>query len=457
MMRPVIARYLSVLGFALSCAILAFVGATSYHRLAELKDASRLVAHTHEVRTELERILSLLTDAETSQRGFLLTGAASYLEAYNAALASLPARLERLRSLTVDNPRQQERLAALDALIRRKATDLRATVVAREPRGFELPARIAIADESKRLMDQIRTIVDAMGAEEGRLLTERTQREERAGRNAVFTTGGGLGLALVLAVAATMLLNQAIRERGRSDAARMAAEAADRAKDEFLAVLSHELRTPLTSIVGWARMLRGGNLSEADRLRALEVIERSVQLQATLINDLLDISRFMRGGVHLDLQSVELTPAIEAAVDAVRADAEVKGVKLDCALDASSLSVMGDPSRLQQIVGNLLTNAIKFTPAEGRVTIQLERDDRWAHIVVSDTGKGISADFLPHVFENFRQGEAARGQGGLGLGLAIVRRLVELHGGTVQAQSAGEGTGAVFTVMLPLTGPTTSG
>jgi len=455
-MRPAIARDLSVLGFALSFAILAFVGATSYHRLAELRDASRSVEHTHQVRTELDRILSLLTDAEAGQRGFLLTGAVSYVEASNAALAALPTRLEHLRSLTVDNPGQQERLAALDALIRRKAAGLSATVVAREPRGFELAARITITDEGKRLVDQVRTVIVAMGAEEGRLLTERSQRAARGGRTAVFTTLGGLGLAFVLAVAATKLLNQAIRERGRAEAARLVAEAADRAKDEFLAVLSHELRTPLTSILGWARMLRVGSLSEADQLRALEVIERSAQLQATLINDLLDVSRFMRGDVRLDLHSVELTPTVEAAVDGVRRDAGVKGVKLDCALGASSAAVMGDPSCLQQIVGNLLTNAIKFTPAGGRVAIQLERDARRAHIIVRDTGMGISADFLPHVFESFRQGEAARGHTGLGLGLAIVRRLVELHGGTVEAQSAGEGKGAVFTVTLPLIDPTTS-
>jgi signal transduction histidine kinase len=456
MMRPAIARDLSVLGFGLSCAILAFVGATSYQRLAELREASRAVAHTHEVRTELERILSSLTDAETGQRGFLLTGAVSYLEASNAALASLPVRLEHLRALTVDNPRQQERLAALDALIRRKATELNATVAAREPRRFALDTRIVLTEESKRLTDQIRTLVDAMGAEEGRLLTERTQREGRAGLAAAFTTVGGVGLAVVLAVAATLLLNQAIRERGRAEAARLAAEAADRAKDEFLAVLSHELRTPLTSIAGWTRMLRAETLGEADRLRGLEVIERSVQLQATLINDLLDISRFMRGGVRLDLQPVELTSTVEAAVDGVRTDAEGKGVKLDCVLGASSASVRGDPSRLQQIAGNLLTNAIKFTPAGGCVTIQLECDDRWAHLIVRDTGMGISPDFLPHVFESFRQGKAAGGHAGLGLGLAIVRRLVELHGGTVEAQSAGEGKGAGFTVSLPLFGPTTS-
>jgi signal transduction histidine kinase len=233
----------------------------------------------------------------------------------------------------------------------------------------------------------------------------------------------------------------------------VAAEAADRAKDEFLAVLSHELRTPLTSVLGWARMLRSSDLGEADRRHALDVIERSVRLQATLINDLLDISRFMRGGVRLDLQSVELAATIEAAVDTVRRDAEAKGVKLACTLGASPVALIGDPSRLQQVVGNLLTNAVKFTPAGGRVTVQVERDDRRARIIMSDTGKGISPDFLPHVFDTFRQGEAAHAEGGLGLGLAIVRRLVELHGGTVQAQSDGKDKGSVFTVTLPLAGP----
>lgn len=442
-----------MLGFALSCAILGFVGATSYQRLAELRDAARAVEHTHAVRTELERILSLLTDAETGQRGFLLTGARAYLEASGAALASLPARLEQLRSLTRDSARQQERLAALDALIRRKATELSAAAAGRDTRGIELGARIVITDESKRLTEQIRTLLDAMGAEESQLLVERTQRQDRAGRTAVVTTVAGVGLALVLAVAATLLLNQAIVERGRADAARVAAEAADRAKDEFLAVLSHELRTPLTSVLGWARMLRSSDLGEADRRHALDVIERSVRLQATLINDLLDISRFMRGGVRLDLQSVELAATIEAAVDTVRRDAEAKGVKLACTLGASPVALIGDPSRLQQVVGNLLTNAVKFTPAGGRVTVQVERDDRRARIIMSDTGKGISPDFLPHVFDTFRQGEAAHAEGGLGLGLAIVRRLVELHGGTVQAQSDGKDKGSVFTVTLPLAGP----
>src|SRR5437867_5666476 len=164
-MRSAMARRLSLLGFALSCAILALIGGSSYHRLAELRDASRAVEHTHEVRTELERILSLLTDAETGQRGFLLTGVVSYLEPYKTALASLPARLDRLRRLTADNPRQQTALDALERLIQRKATELNTTIAARDARGFDVAARIVLTEEGKRVMDQIRTVIAAMVAE----------------------------------------------------------------------------------------------------------------------------------------------------------------------------------------------------------------------------------------------------------------------------------------------------
>ena len=243
-MRSAVARRLSVLGFVLSCAILALIGGSSYQRLAELRDASRAVEHTHEVRTELERVLSLLTDAETGQRGFLLTGVVSYLEPYKAALASLPAGLDRLRRLTADNPRQQTDLAALELLIQRKATELGATIAARETRGFDVAARIVLNDEGKRVMDQIRTAIAAMGAEEQRLLTERTQREERAGQMAVFTTVGGLALALLLGIAATVLLNQAIRQRARAEAARAEAEAVARAT----AASEEQLRVTLASI-----------------------------------------------------------------------------------------------------------------------------------------------------------------------------------------------------------------
>ena len=226
-------------------------------------------------------------------------------------------------------------------------------------------------------------------------------------------------------------------------------EAANRAKDRFLAMVSHELRTPLTAMLGWARMLRCGMLDDASAARALEVIERNSKLQAHLIDDLLDLSRIVTGKLQLELQPVDPVGVVEASIDAVQALADAKGISLKVILDASVGSVLGDPQRLQQVVWNLLSNAIKFTPQQGRVELRLERMGASARISVRDTGPGISPDLLPHIFDPFHQGENARRVGGLGLGLAIVRHIVELHGGSVGAESAGEGRGATFVVELP--------
>jgi PAS domain S-box-containing protein len=717
-MRAFVARRLSVLGFALSCAILALIGGSSYHRLAQLREASRAVEHTHEVRSELERVLSLLSDAEAGQRGFLLTGVVTYLEPYKAALASLSARLDRLRRLTADNPRQQTDLAALESLIQRKAAELSTTIAAREARGFDVATRIVLTDEGKRVMDQIRTVIAAMGAEEQRLLTERTQREERAGRTAAFTTVGGLALALLLAIAATLLLNQAIRERGRAEAARAEAEAvaraiaaseerlrvtlasigdaviatdaegrvtlmnavaraltgwsaddaarkpledvfvilnegtrrpvenpvhkvlregvvvglanhtvlvardgreipigdsgapirtaegqllgvvlvfrditeqrrheqtlfrlaaivessedailsktfdgiitswnpaaermfgysateamgrpitmlfpadrmaeeaellgrlsagervqhyetervrkdgqrlqvsvslsplrdeagaivgvskivrditelkrretllraaraeaeaADRAKDGFLAVLSHELRTPLTTIVGWIPMLRRAQLDAAQRERAFEAVDRNARGLARMIDDLLDISRIVADKMTLDRRPISLVPVITQTVESFQHEANGKGVVIESRVDPGAGVVSADPQRMQQVLTNLLANALRYTPTGGRVEIHLTTHDDRVGIRVQDTGIGIEPELLAHVFERFRQGDArsAGTKGGLGLGLAIVRKIVELHGGTVEAESAGSGQGASFTITLP--------
>ncbi|HET9489881.1 MAG TPA: ATP-binding protein [Methylomirabilota bacterium] len=234
--------------------------------------------------------------------------------------------------------------------------------------------------------------------------------------------------------------------------ARAEAEAANQARDEFLAVLSHELRTPLNAILGWSRMLRFGSLDPATVERAIETIGRNAQLQTQLIDDLLDVSRIVSGKMQIERRRVELPAVLQAAVEGVRAMAEVKGVRLEHATDANAVAVSGDAFRLQQIFGNLLDNAIKFTPAGGRVQITLERRASWVEIRVSDTGSGIAPALLPHIFERFRLGDAktTREHGGLGLGLAIVRHLVELHGGAVRADSAGEGRGSMVTVRLPL-------
>jgi PAS domain S-box-containing protein len=230
------------------------------------------------------------------------------------------------------------------------------------------------------------------------------------------------------------------------------AQEANRVKDEFLAVLSHELRSPLNAILGWAKLLRSRKFNEATTACALETIERNAKLQTQLIEDLLDISRILQGKFSLNVYPVNLATCIEAAIETMRLAAEAKSIQIEFSLKPSVGLVAGDPNRLQQIVWNLLSNAIKFTPTGGRVHLQLEAVGAEAQIQVSDTGKGITPDFLPYIFDHFRQADASitRSYGGLGLGLAIVRQLVDLHGGSVYAESMGEGQGATFTVKLPL-------
>lgn len=238
----------------------------------------------------------------------------------------------------------------------------------------------------------------------------------------------------------------------REQAARADAEAANRMKDEFLATLSHELRTPLNAILGWTQLLRSRKFDEATTGRALETIERNTRSLTQLIEDVLDVSRIIRGTLHLKTHRVKLVTLVEAAIDTVRPAAEAKEISIKCKFDPEVGVVVGDTNRLQQVVWNLLSNAVKFTSKEGRVDVQLQRIESSVQIRVSDTGVGIAGEFLPHVFERFRQADSSitRSHGGLGLGLAIVRHLVELHGGTVSVESPGVGQGATFIVNLPM-------
>ncbi len=260
-------------------------------------------------------------------------------------------------------------------------------------------------------------------------------------------------LSLVLDVTTRKLAEEEraallVRER---DARRQAQES-DRLKDEFLATLSHELRTPLVSILGWATMIRKGGVVEAHFDRAIETIERNARSQARLIDDLLDVSRIITGNLRLDLRQINLVSVVEAAKDALRPTADAKRITLQTECDPDSCLVKGDPNRLRQVIWNLVLNAIKFTPRDGSVIISLECVDAYVRLKVSDTGEGIAPEFLPYVFDRFSQaeGSATRKQGGLGLGLAVVRHLVELHGGNVIAESGGQGQGSTFTVDLPL-------
>jgi PAS domain S-box-containing protein len=268
----------------------------------------------------------------------------------------------------------------------------------------------------------------------------------------------GLAAQAAITMDNARLFEAAERARAQAEASaeekeRLYREAreANRLKDEFLATVSHELRTPLTAILGWAHMLRTGQFDGKSTASAFETIERNARAQAQLIEDLLDVSRIITGKLRIDVRPVDPNSFIEAAVEAVRPAAEAKGVRLQKVMDTGLATVSGDPVRLQQVVWNLLSNAIKFTPRGGRVQLRLERINSHVEIAVSDTGAGIAPDFLPHVFDRFRQADQkiTRQHSGLGLGLAIVRHLVELHGGSVRAESRGEGYGSTFTVLLP--------
>ncbi|MFP5287381.1 MAG: ATP-binding protein, partial [Thermoanaerobaculia bacterium] len=238
-----------------------------------------------------------------------------------------------------------------------------------------------------------------------------------------------------------------------TEAARRAAEKANRIKDEFLATVSHELRTPLNAMMGWAQLLQVNGNDPDKRRHGIETILRNARVQAHLIDDLLDVSRIITGQMRLDIRPVHLVPVIEAAIESVQPAAVARQIRIQKLLDDPLAGpVAGDPARLQQVTWNLLSNAVKFTPKGGRVEVRLERVNSHVEIIVADTGVGISPEFLPHVFDRFRQldSSSTRKHGGLGLGLSIVRHLVELHGGTVRVKSGGDGQGTTFIVDLPL-------
>lgn len=281
----------------------------------------------------------------------------------------------------------------------------------------------------------------------GRIVgTIEVQSYERAAYKAEHVTA----MRMAANLAAVAIENVRLFEHERL--ARAAAEDSNRIKDEFLATLSHELRTPLTAVLGWTRLLRERGLDEKTSLHALDIIERNAQAQKQLIEEILDVSRIITGKTKLDVHPITLERVIEATIESVRPAADAREIDLEFMRAGEPGLVSGDPERLQQVVWNLLSNAVKFTPRGGRIDVSLAQVDSHAQIEVRDSGEGINPDFLPYVFDRFRQadGSSTRPHGGLGLGLAIVRHLVELHGGTVRAESAGENQGSTFSVRLPL-------
>ena len=597
-----------VIALAAAVVLLLAVGLASIREQRRTMEAGDSVRHTIRVLEQITLMLQRASDAESGQRGYVLTGDPSYLKPYHAAIADLPQDFDDLRKLTSDNLSQQTRFEALAPLISAKLEEMRLVVSQRESGDAAGALATIRGGVGKDVMDQIRrNLADAAG-EERRLLRERVEeRESLSGRATSLILLESLTALLFMAIAAAVLAsllrraqaaefrrrtseqrlrvtlqsigdaviatdaqglivfmnpvaerltgwngadaaghelsevfhivnaetaneveNPAARvlregvvvglanhtvllardgreipiddsgapirdadgemmgvvlvfrdvtdrekieeERRRlqwAEAARTAAERtsdaleearaeaarANDAKDAFLATLSHELRSPLSAMLAWVGILRRGGDDPTTRERAVGVLERSVRTQTQLINDLLDVSRIVSGKLALEAAPVDLAAELPGCLDALRPAADTKGVSLEGDLSGGPLVVLGDEARLEQVVRNLVDNAIKFTPSGGHVRVRLRRVDDQAELTVADTGEGFPPELRTAIFDRFQQSRnpRTRQQGGLGLGLAIVRHLVEAHGGSVAADSPGSGRGATFTVSLPLT------
>lgn len=457
----------SVAGLGFALAVLVAISIDAYQNLLNFKQANNWVEHTLKVQNSLEQLLSLLKDAESGQRGYLLTGDARYLTPYENAKKLIQPELKSLRQLTANHPNQQRRIDGVEKLIDLKLAELRQTINLRKTKGIESALQLVRTNQGKQLMDDIRDSLAEMKAAENQLLKMRSDAANASAQRTTFIIIFGSILACGLVGFAIYILNGDIAKRVEFEKQiqnlndeleqriidrTKELEKASTAKDDFLSVLSHELRNPLNAMLGWAKLLRRGNLDAEKTERALETIERNAMNQAQLIEDILDISRIITGKFRLNVRSIELVPIIEAAIDTMMPAADAKSIRIQSILDPAAGPISGDSDRLQQVVWNLLSNAIKFNPKGGRVQVKLQRINSHVEIIISDTGKGISAEFLPYIFARFSQSDSSttRTQGGLGLGLALVRHIVELHGGTVRADSPGEGQGSTFTVDLPL-------
>jgi signal transduction histidine kinase/ActR/RegA family two-component response regulator len=468
-------RPIWVLAFA--CALLAIlaIGFVSYTEMTVLANSSARVQHSYDVLQTLHDLNTALTDTETNQRGFLLTQDPTYLDRYDGAIAQIRLALSELRRLADSEPYAEDAIGHLARLADAKLDEMQDAIHAIQ-RGEQRGALEQFSTgPGRQIMEDFRRDTQELEADQRELLDLHRRREYRARIASEGVLVATVLLSLLFVGAAALisrrfderrrLLEKEVAERKRAEerrealltserAARSEAERATRLKDEFVATMSHELRTPLNAIVGWSSILRRDHRPESIK-QGVEVIERNAKLQARMVEDLLDMSRILSGKLAMELQRTDLSVVIEAAMAAVRPAADAKSVRLHASV-ASTGVVNGDPGRLQQVLWNLLTNAIKFTPPSGLVTI-LARETRHAgvpsvEISVSDTGQGIEPKFLPFVFDRFRQADASttRRHGGLGLGLSIVRSLVEMHEGSVDATSEGEGRGATFIVRLPL-------
>jgi signal transduction histidine kinase len=438
-----------VIGIGLIVALLILSAVLTYLNTKRLNEDAGQVVHSHEVLDLASKVLLALLDADARQQGALIAGKEEFLQPFDVALARLDEHLAALKGKTKDNARHQDWIKKLEEMTNEHVALLKEAIELRRNRERNTQAYLAVINKAWAKMDGIRGLIATMQAEEHDLLTDREHRVDRAYYVALSTGLLTALVGLILVAALVWLL-----ERRLSDhrLAQQAQEEVDRRKNEFLATLAHEMRNPLAPIRNAVELLRhvNGDLELVNKARG--IMERQIEQIVRLVDDLLDISRIERGKVQIRKKRIDLAEVVQIAIEASRPHMEAASQQLTVNLPTEPLYLDGDTNRLAQVVSNLLNNAARYTDKGGCIWLTVERQSNEAVVSVRDNGIGIAADKLPHLFEMFSQvgTESQTSNGGLGIGLALVRGLVELHGGRVEAQSSGIGKGSEFIVHLPI-------
>ena len=457
-------------GFIMLLALLGLSYYLTHEVIREAGRTQRAIGEAQGVRIEILALLKNYVDAETGQRGFLLTGQEEYLEPYKRAQKLLESHELRLKSVLAPIDQLRAMRARVHPQERAKLDELSRIIEIRRSQGLDAAILEMKKDAGKAAMDAMCAVLEEYDAAQRQAVGILFgHSEKQRGQATLLSTIASLILGASL-VGLFVLTHRNLAERERllkitqdaKDAlqkslaaervALSAARHANKLKDEFIAVVSHELRTPLNAIVGWTSLLRDGVESEEELREGLDAIDRNAQAQARLVDDLLDVSRIVTGKVRLQIAEVNLRAVVASVVDGLKPAAAARGVELKVMGTPEPTEALGDSDRLQQVVWNLLNNAIKFTPRGGSVELSLGQSDSRVALEVKDSGQGIASHFLPHIFDRFSQQDTSttRGQAGLGLGLAITRHLVELHGGKISVRSAGENQGSTFRVEIPI-------
>jgi signal transduction histidine kinase/ActR/RegA family two-component response regulator len=482
-MQPSRSR-LALIGLALVYATLLANALIGYLNVRRLYDNDRWVIHTYEAIHAINVLFFSINDVETAQRGFVTTGESSYLNQYENSLVQAENALQSLAKLVADNSRRAEDIVKLKQQVARKLDAIREIVTVRKSEGFEAAQTLILSGESRRAMEALRETVSRMEFEEQLLLVDRQTQSEVSYWTAIVAGSVASVLGICLSVFASVLVWRDFETRGKyaanlrlvndqlgSQAEQLAGinqsleaeiaertrieealHEADQRKDQFLATLAHELRNPLSPLMSAAQLLAMEPNCSPETKEMTAIMLRQVEQLKRLIDDLLDVSRISRGKLQLQLEPTQLSESVTAALDVSRPLIESKRHQFQVTLPEQPVVIRGDKVRLAQIMGNLLINAAKYTPPQGKIELQIEIVNRQAVIRVRDNGIGIAPEMLPRIFGLFTQADATneRSQGGLGIGLSLAKTLVEMHGGAIHAQSGGLGQGSEFTVSLPL-------